>query len=95
MVFVVQSPRSATALTNIYREVQFRFSTPQKKKKSERIEFLVKDPAKCKIVVDYKCSNKQNNFRSLRCEISYENGKFIQHKLANVCSNTGQYKENF
>jgi hypothetical protein len=64
-------------------------------KKRERIEFLVLDPAICKIVVDHKRLNKLNNFKNLGCEISYENGKFIQQKLANFCSNTGKSKETF
>jgi hypothetical protein len=49
--------------------------------KSETIAFLGQDPAICKIIVNNECL-QVNNFEYLRCEISYENEKDIQQKLA-------------
>jgi hypothetical protein len=46
------------------------------------MEFLGQDPVRCKIVAIHKCLQQGKNFKYLGCEISYENGKDIQQKLA-------------
>jgi hypothetical protein len=44
--------------------------------------FLGKDPVTCKIFVENKHLQQVRNFKYLGCEISYENEKDIQQKLA-------------
>jgi hypothetical protein len=50
--------------------------------KSETIVFLGKDPVGYKFVVDNKCLQKVQYFKYFGYEVSYENGKDIQQKLA-------------
>jgi hypothetical protein len=64
-------------LQNIAKTVGMEISP----EKSETIVFLGKDPARCKIIVNNRCL-QVNNFKYLSCEISYENEKDIQQKLA-------------
>jgi hypothetical protein len=44
--------------------------------------FLGQEPVRCKVIVDDKCLQWVQNFKYLGCEISYENGKDSQQKLA-------------
>jgi len=44
--------------------------------------FLGQDPVRCKIVVHSNWLQKVQNFNYLCCEMSYENVKDIQQKLA-------------
>jgi hypothetical protein len=52
--------------------------------KYETMVFLGQDPVGYKIVVDNKCLQKVQNFKYFGSEVSYENGKDIQHKLAKL-----------
>jgi len=40
--------------------------------KPETMEFLGRDPVRCKIMVDKKCLKQVNNFKCQICEISYK-----------------------
>jgi len=50
--------------------------------KSETVAFLGQDRVRCEIAVDNKCVQYVQVFKYLGCEISYENDKDIQQKLA-------------
>ena len=50
--------------------------------KSVMMAFLGQDPLRCKIMVDNKCLQQVKNFEYLSCEVSYENEKDIQQKVA-------------
>jgi phage major head subunit gpT-like protein len=52
--------------------------------KSETMAFLGQDPVRCEIVVDIKCLQYVKNFKYLICEISYENDRDVQQKLAKL-----------
>ena len=50
--------------------------------KSETMAFLGQDPVRCKIIVDNKCLQQVKDFKYLSCEISDENEKDFQQKVA-------------
>jgi hypothetical protein len=50
--------------------------------KTQMVVFLGQDPVISKIIVDNKCLQQVKNFKYLSCEISYENGKHFQQKVA-------------
>jgi hypothetical protein len=50
--------------------------------KSETMAFLGQDPVRCKIMVDNKCLQQVKNFKYIGYEISCENEKDIQQKVA-------------
>ena len=50
--------------------------------KSETMAFLGRGPVRCKIVVENKCLQEVKNFQHPGFEISYENEKDIQQKVA-------------
>jgi hypothetical protein len=50
--------------------------------KCETMTFLGQDPVRCKIVVDNKWLQQVKNLKFLGCEISYENERDIEQKLA-------------
>jgi len=52
------------------------------------VALLGQDPGSCKIFLGNKCLLKKiENYKYLGCEISYENGKSIQHKTAKFAQN--------
>jgi len=50
--------------------------------KCEKMAFFGQDPVTCKIFVENKYLQQVRNFKYLGCEMSYENEKDIQEKLA-------------
>jgi len=57
--------------------------------KCEKMAFLRQGPVKCKIFVENKCLQQVRNFKYLGCEISCENEKDIQQKLAKLAQILG------
>jgi hypothetical protein len=56
---------------------------------------LGQDQVRSKIIVDNKCLQQVKNFKYLGCEISYEDGKDIQQKLAKFVQMLGILKYHF
>jgi hypothetical protein len=50
--------------------------------KSQTMSFLGQDPVRSETIVSNKCLQQVQNIKYLGCEISYENGKDIQQKIA-------------
>jgi len=63
--------------------------------KSEMLAFLGRDSVRCKIVVDNKCLQQVKNFQHPGFEISYENEKDIQQKVAKFAKILGILNNNF
>jgi len=63
--------------------------------KFKTMKFLGQDPVGCKIVAVNKCLQQGKNFKYLGCEISYENGKDIQQKLAKFAQILGILQNTF
>jgi hypothetical protein len=57
--------------------------------KSETMAFLGQDAVRCEIIVNNKHLQQQQNFNYLSCEISYENEKDNQQKLAEFAQMLG------
>jgi hypothetical protein len=51
---------------------------------TEKFDILGQEPVRCKISVDNKCLKQVRTFKYLGCKISYENGKDVPQKLANL-----------
>jgi len=58
------------------------FGREMSPEKSKTMAFLGQDPVRCKIVMGNKCLQQVKNFQYPCSEISYENEKDIQQKLA-------------
>jgi len=50
--------------------------------KSQTMSFLEEDPVRIETIVGKKCLQQAKNFKYLGCEISYENEKDIEQKMA-------------
>ena len=63
--------------------------------KSETMIFSGQDPVRIKVIVDNKCLQQVKNFKYFGCEISYEDGKDIQQKLAKFAEMLGIFNITF